>query len=233
MKWTKEYKKLYEREYRKKNKDRINENKRKNREENIEKYREYGRKYYANNKEKFARGFKSFEEQERLRKRDREYHMKNKEKRNEWSKNWRLKNLEYVAERNRKHQQDPKNRDKYRAYWRKSLKKKLTDPNKKLKHYLRCRIGDFLRGENKSNESSLNLLGCSIEECWKYLESKFQSGMTRKNYGLWHVDHIKPCSSFDLTDPEQQKICFHYKNLQPLWAEDNLKKGTKLNYDLE
>ena len=51
--------------------------------------------------------------------------------------------------------------------------------------------------------------------------------MTRKNYGLWHVDHIKPCFSFDLTDPEQQKICFHYTNLQPLWALENIKKGKK------
>lgn len=231
VKWTKEYKKIYEREYRIKNKDRINENRRKNKEENIERYREYGRKYYANNKKKFARGLKSFEEQERLRQKDRESHVRNREKRKEYDKNWRLRNLEHVAKYQKKQQQDPKNRNRYRAYWRKALNKKLADPSKKLKHYLRCRIGNFLRGENKSNKSSLNLLGCSIEECWKYLESKFQPGMTRKNYGLWHVDHIKPCNSFDLTDLEQQKICFHYNNLQPLWAEDNLKKGAK--YEVE
>ena len=51
--------------------------------------------------------------------------------------------------------------------------------------------------------------------------------MTQKNYGEWHVDHIKPCASFDLTDPKQQEICFHYTNLQPLWAIDNIKKGSK------
>jgi len=52
--------------------------------------------------------------------------------------------------------------------------------------------------------------------------------MTWSNYGKgWHIDHIKPCASFDLSNPEQQKICFHYTNLQPLWAIDNIKKGAK------
>lgn len=54
--------------------------------------------------------------------------------------------------------------------------------------------------------------------------------MTWANYGKsgWHIDHIKPCASFDLSDPDQQKACFHYSNLQPLWAFDNLSKGAKL-----
>ena len=55
--------------------------------------------------------------------------------------------------------------------------------------------------------------------------------MTRENYGKWHIDHIRPCSSFDLSKPEEQSICFHYSNLMPLWAEENLKKGSKLNYE--
>jgi hypothetical protein len=56
----------------------------------------------------------------------------------------------------------------------------------------------------------------------------FTEGMSWDNYGEWHIDHILPCSSFDLADIEQQKICFNYKNLQPLWAEDNLRKGAKI-----
>ena len=51
--------------------------------------------------------------------------------------------------------------------------------------------------------------------------------MTWDNYGEWHIDHIKPCCGFDLTDFEQQKKCFHYTNLQPLWAKDNITKNGK------
>ena len=51
--------------------------------------------------------------------------------------------------------------------------------------------------------------------------------MTWKNYGEWHIDHIKPCSKFNLTDEEEQKKCFNYKNLQPLWASENTSKGAK------
>ena len=51
--------------------------------------------------------------------------------------------------------------------------------------------------------------------------------MSWDNYGDWHVDHIRPCASFDLTNEDEQRICFHYKNLQPLWGPDNLEKGSK------
>ena len=61
----------------------------------------------------------------------------------------------------------------------------------------------------------------------KWIESQFVDGMSWDNHGEWHIDHIRPCASFDLTDPEQQKECFNYKNLQPLWAKDNLSKGDR------
>ena len=84
----------------------------------------------------------------------------------------------------------------------------------------------MLQGRYKS-KSTLQLLGASVDQVWNYLESQFQPGMTRQNHGLWHLDHKRPCASFDLNDPKQQAICFHYTNLQPLWAKDNLKKGAK------
>jgi hypothetical protein len=80
--------------------------------------------------------------------------------------------------------------------------------------------------ENKTLRSS-KLLDCNFGELKMYLESKFLPGMTWDNYGEWHIDHIKPCAIFDLTDLEQRKQCFHYSNLQPLWAIDNIKKGAK------
>lgn len=71
------------------------------------------------------------------------------------------------------------------------------------------------------------MIGCSIAELRAHLESKFQAGMTWANYGEWHIDHERPVASFDLRDPEQQRQCFHFTNLQPLWADENNKKGAK------
>ena len=99
--------------------------------------------------------------------------------------------------------------------------------DKQLLQYMRNRIYYAIKNNKKTN-STIILLGIkSMEELWVHLESKFTKDMTRKNYGKWRVDHIKPCASFDLSDPEQQKLCFHYTNLQPLWANDNLKKAAK------
>jgi len=77
----------------------------------------------------------------------------------------------------------------------------------------------------KSN-STLVLVGCSIEFLMGWLEKSFTEGMTWNNYGEWHIDHIIPCAAFDLTIEENQMKCFHYTNLQPLWAIDNIMKGS-------
>ena len=97
--------------------------------------------------------------------------------------------------------------------------------SEKLAPTLRARVREALRwsGAQKS-KSTMDLVGCSIPELRKRLTQQFLPGMTWDNYGEWHIDHIRPCASFDLTDPEQQKQCFHYSNLQPLWAADNLRK---------
>ena len=84
-------------------------------------------------------------------------------------------------------------------------------------------------GETKAGHTE-ELLGCSIEEVRNHLERLFQPGMTWDNWGKygWHIDHIIPVSYFDFSDPEQQYWAFHYTNLQPLWAVDNLRKGNKI-----
>jgi len=115
------------------------------------------------------------------------------------------------------------NRKRINAYLQ---HKKQIDCNFKLINILRSRIRGVLQGKYKS-KSTLQLLGASVDQVWNYLESQFQPGMTRQNHGLWHLDHKRPCASFDLNDPKQQAECFHYTNLQPLWAKDNLKKGAK------
>jgi len=150
--------------------------------------------------------------------------LKNKDrinfKRSEWRKSKRGKKLNSIRCK--------KYREKYRQQLtKKYLDKRKKDPNFKLLTILRGRIYDVLRGHNKSN-STKNMLGCTIEEFWIHLEKTFKPGMTRENHGLWHVDHIKPCASFDLTKPEEQAKCFHYTNLQALWAHENLSKKDKI-----
>ena len=76
------------------------------------------------------------------------------------------------------------------------------------------------------------LLGCEIDYLMYHLQERFKPGMSWDNYGDWHIDHIKPCAKFNLSDPRQQLKCFNYKNLQPLWAEDNLSKGAKYTNEL-
>ena len=68
----------------------------------------------------------------------------------------------------------------------------------------------------------MTMVGCSASELLIHIEAQFTNGMSWDNRSEWHVDHIKPVCSFDLTDPEQQGVCFHYTNLRPLWARDNL-----------
>lgn len=74
------------------------------------------------------------------------------------------------------------------------------------------------------------MLGCTIQEFKIYLENKFKEGMSWKNRSDWHIDHIKPCASFDLSKEEEQKKCFHYTNLQPLWARENILKKDKYEH---
>jgi hypothetical protein len=96
--------------------------------------------------------------------------------------------------------------------------------NCKIKNYLRTRIWWAIKNNYKSKHT-MQLLGCSIDFLKQHLSSKFTSGMSWSNYGKWHIDHIKPCAKFDLSKEEEQRKCFHYTNLQPLWAKDNLRKG--------
>jgi hypothetical protein len=100
----------------------------------------------------------------------------------------------------------------------------------KITHSLRTRLGSAIRNhKTKKIKSTFQLLGCDIEFFLKYIESKFTEGMSWENYGRsgWHIDHIIPCDMFDLTVKENQEKCFHYTNLQPLWATVNTSKGAR------
>lgn len=138
----------------------------------------------------------------------------------------------YKIHKNEKSYYDKKyrkdNKDKIKQYKRNWDTKNKSNPIFKIKRNLRRRIHHVIK-DNYKSDSTVNLLGCSVEEFKLYLESKFQPGMTWDNYGLgqdkWHIDHIRPCCDFDLSKDEEQRKCFHYSNMQPLWEKDNLKKS--------
>jgi hypothetical protein len=116
---------------------------------------------------------------------------------------------------------------KHKEYMRQRRKKDILF---RIMQNLRTRVNSAIFGFYKST-NTLKLIGCSKKFLKLYLESKFDKSMSWDNYGLhgWHIDHIKPCASFDLSKKSEQRKCFHYTNLQPLWAEENLMKSG--NYD--
>ena len=101
--------------------------------------------------------------------------------------------------------------------------RRKNDPQFRATCNLRSRISKALNGHSKS-ASTKELLGCTYEVFVEHLESKFVNGMSWKNCGLWHMDHIMPCAMFDLLIEEEQRICFHYTNIQPMWGTENTAK---------
>jgi len=146
---------------------------------------------------------------------------------------WREKNKKHLFEYGRKYREDNKNYFKqYRQWYMKDYYKKRVaiDPAYKLMKNYRSRLHNIFKGGFYKEKTTLELIGCSPKQLKEHLEQQFVKGMNWDNYGSeWHVDHILPCASFDLTDKTQREQCFHFSNLQPLWATDNLSKGCKIN----
>jgi len=169
------------------------------------------------------------------------YREKNKDKINEKLRSKYKKNPEIQKERTKKWYQN--NEDNFKESYKKRNKKWLEKNKERRKNYLkeyskkrlkndilfklqrnvRIRINKFIKNKK---ESSSEIVSCSYLFLKKYLEEKFKDGMSWDNHGNWHIDHIIPLSSAK-TEEEIYKLC-HYTNLQPLWAEDNLKKGNKI-----
>lgn len=140
---------------------------------------------------------------------------------------WHLSHM--TQERESKRRSSQKNRETLLIGRRaREKRKRASDPEFAALVLLRSRLRVALKGTRKI-ETTIGLLGCSLPALRRHIESKFKPGMSWENRGRhgWHLDHIKPCSTFDLCVPEQQRECFHYSNLQPLWWRDNLQKGNK------
>ena len=152
-----------------------------------------------------------FDKQEYMKIYNKKYRQDHKEEIKKYSKEYYQINKEQTNKR-------------HKLYRRYKLK---TDINYKISSYLRMRIYDALKNNYKSART-MELIGCSIEQLRKHLQRQFKADMSFSNYGKWHIDHIRPCASYNLSNPEEQKKCFNWQNLQPLWASENYSKNDKV-----
>ena len=161
--------------------------------------RQYSSAHYANNKDRV----KEYQAKPEVR-----------ERKAKLKKQWNIDNKEHTQaySRNSKTHRNQQRREKYNS-----------NPEYRNLVLLRGRMYRALSGICRSKRT-MELIGCSIDKFISHIEAQFQQGMNWINQGKWHIDHIKPCSLFNLTDPMDQRKCFNYTNLQPLWAEDNYKK---------
>jgi hypothetical protein len=144
----------------------------------------------------------------------------------------------YMKEYNKKYRLENKDKLKEKANQRieYTRKKRINYHNKRkhdvayrMRRNLSKRLWRCLKSINSFNikPKTLKMLGCDMITLKKYLELKFKKGMSWDNYGEWHIDHIKPCALFDFSNITEIEKCFHYTNLQPLWASENCSKGAK------
>lgn len=178
---------------------------------------------------------------DRFNKKVKEYRKKNAIKLNKKTKEHRKNNLDKVLETERKCRKKLRQkRIKYNREYRKKNAEAISQYKKdKMKNDLQYRLAQTLRArlrtmlrkgnvKNVSAQEHIDFLGCTAKECIDYLAELFTDDMSWGNHGDWHIDHIKPLSSFDLTIEGERKKACHYTNLQPLWAEENLVKGAKI-----
>lgn len=183
------------------------------------KYNKDGLEYRCKScrKEKYKNNKDEINKKRRLK--QKEVYQKNKDKIKKYADSRRLEKAKYDSEYREQ------NKEKIRNYKKEWEKNKKNDPVFKIKRNLRRRLNHVVAKTLKADKT-FNLIGCSAEEFKLYLESKFLEGMSWQNYGKgWHIDHIIPCSAFDLSKQEEQRKCFHFSNCQPLWKKDNLKKS--------
>jgi hypothetical protein len=195
-------------------------------------------KYHKLHRKEIAKKRKEYRitHKEEENERSKIYRQEHKIETQEYGKRYRLMHKKEIKLRVQKYRLTHKSEErKYHKIYNKTHRKERNRYQKKIRNTninfkLRCNLGkriwDALKGTCKSS-STMKLIGCNIDFFKNYYESKFTKGMTwaKVMNGEIHCDHIRPCASFDLTKPNEQRRCFHYTNLQPLWAEDNLRKS--------
>lgn len=199
----------------------------KSKEKHRETINEKERARYEANKEHVSRRVAEYRKAnpEAHKARQRAYQQRNAERLREYRRAHYEANREHYRAIDREWRKA--NKEKKRTYWRERM---ANEPQVRLARALRTRLNMAISREYRAG-SAVRDLGCSIAELCGHLEAQFLPGMSWENYGPrgWHIDHIVPLSSFDLTDRGQLLVACNFENLRPLWAADNLSKGAKLD----
>lgn len=132
-----------------------------------------------------------------------------------------------LIKRQKRRERRNENLEAYRAKAREAYRKEVQSPDGRIKRALRRGIQRMVEAGATKNGTSQHLVGASFAFVRTHIEQMWAMGMSWENYGLWHIDHIKPLSSFNLSDPEELSKAAHYTNLQPVWAKVNLSWGAK------
>jgi len=170
---------------------------------------------------------------ERSRERSSRYRENHPDRFKKALKSWKDKNSEHCVEYRKKRYSKNKERFSVEAKLYNQSHKEGSATRARLfyeRHKIQCNLGRRIREKLRSGKDGKKVewfLGCSIDFLKLHLESKFKPGMSWDNYGKWHIDHVRPCASFNLENHDQQKECFNWTNLQPLWAKENRSKGAR------
>ena len=192
-----------------------------------EQRKEYQKEYYLKNKEQIQKQQKEYrlKTKEHIKEVSKEYYSKNKEERSKQYKKYYSENIEKRKEYFKEYNSKLENQERRRNHVNNRYQ---TDINFRILKICRARILQALKGLNKS-ASTMKLIGCTSDELRRHIESLFEPWMTWKNQGRggWDIEHIKACANFNLGDPEQQRACFNWSNLQPMEHIENIKKGAR------
>ena len=227
--------------HREQNKEEIAAYHKKYREENKGKIAAYSKKYREENKEEIAAKKKKWQDEnkENIAAQRKKYREQNKEKIAAIQKKYYRDNKENILASVKKHYGD--NKEEIAAYhkkYREENKGKINaqqrerysnDPDYKMKMILSRSTRRALNGEMKASPTR-ELLGCTFKQARAHIKKQFKPGMNWDNWKHdgWHVDHIIPLASFDMSDPDQQRRANHYTNLQPMWAAENMSKSDSI-----
>jgi hypothetical protein len=180
--------------------------------------------------------FTAEEQREKARLYSAAYHQDNREliiaKMRERNRRYYAENRERLIKRAAEYQRaNPEKRNGYKSAW--NRQKKLTDPQFAAITMMRklvARTCERIKVGRREIGRTAEALGYNTEEFRRHIEAQFRDGMSWANHGEWHIDHVRPLSSFDLTNPEQRKAANALSNLQPLWAAENMAKGARQDF---